>query len=161
MPLFYFNEVIGSSECTYLEATIAKDKLSPVPQRSNTVLYVDDDEDDRDIFMEVMRSVHPELELVLAKDGADALAKLQEIGKPLCMYIDMNMPKMSGIQFLTIIKSDPSLAQIPAFILTTALTPHQTREIKIMGADDFLIKPSSFEEFKNLLNNNFKKHFGN
>jgi CheY-like chemotaxis protein len=130
-----------------------------VSLRSKTVLYVDDDEDDRDIFTEVMKSVQPEMQLVLAKDGADALAKLLEIEQPMCIYIDMNMPKMNGLQLLSILKSDPKLSGIPTFILTTALTPHQTKEIKTIGAQDYLIKPSSFEAFKQLLTQNLSKHF--
>jgi CheY-like chemotaxis protein len=126
---------------------------------SKTIIYVDDDEDDRDIFREVIRDVNPGLQLVLAKDGQDALTKLQEVN-PICLFIDMNMPKMNGLQLLTILKEDPVLSEIPAFILTTALTPNQTNELKTLGARDYLIKPSSFEEFKTLLRVNLLKHFG-
>jgi CheY-like chemotaxis protein len=128
-----------------------------VPQ-SKVVLYVDDDEDDRDIFFEVMRVIRPDLRLVLAKDGQDALEKLQTSAYPLCMYIDMNMPKMNGVQLLRILKDDPNLSEIPAFILTTSLTPFQKSELITLGAKDYLIKPSSFEEFKNLLNSSLAKH---
>lgn len=127
--------------------------------KNKTIVYVDDDEDDRDIFREVMRDVNPNLKLVLAKDGQDALTKLQDLN-PICLFIDMNMPKMNGLQLLAILKQDPVLAEIPAFILTTALTPNQTHEIKSLGARDYLIKPSSFEEFKNLLRSSLSKHFG-
>jgi CheY-like chemotaxis protein len=130
-----------------------------VIEKDKTIVYVDDDEDDRDIFREVMRDVNPNLKLVLAKDGQDALTKLRELN-PICLFIDMNMPKMNGLQLLTILKEDPVLAEIPAFILTTALTPNQTHELKSLGAYDYLIKPSSFEDFKNLLRNNLAKHFG-
>jgi CheY-like chemotaxis protein len=130
-----------------------------VIDKSRTIIYVDDDEDDRDIFREVMRDVDPHLDLVLAKDGHDALAKLQEMN-PICLFIDMNMPKMNGLQLLAILKGDPVMAQIPAFILTTALTPNQTHELKSLGAQDYLIKPSNFEDFKNLLRGSLRKHFG-
>jgi CheY-like chemotaxis protein len=126
---------------------------------NKTVIYVDDDEDDRDIFTEVFRSVRPDLDLVLAKDGPDALEKLRIFTNPICIYIDMNMPKMNGMQFLSIVKTQPHLANIPAFILTTALTPRQTEELSTIGAQDFLIKPSSLLEFRNLLINNLQKHF--
>lgn len=127
--------------------------------KNKTIVYVDDDEDDRDIFREVMRDVNPHLKLVLAKDGQDALTKLQNLN-PVCLFIDMNMPKMNGLQLLAILKGDPVFAEIPAFILTTALTPNQTHELKSLGAHDYLIKPSNFEEFKNLLRNSLAKHFG-
>jgi CheY-like chemotaxis protein len=120
---------------------------------------VDDDEDDRDIFREVMRDIDPALNLVLARDGQDALAQLQVL-IPMCLFIDMNMPKMNGIQLLTALKSDPVLAKIPAFILTTALTPNQRRELESLGAHEYLIKPSSLQEFKNLLRNSLAKYFG-
>lgn len=127
--------------------------------KTDTIIYVDDDEDDRDIFREVMRDVNPNLKLVLAKDGQDALAKLKEFN-PICLFIDMNMPRMNGLQLLALLKGDPDLQEIPAFILTTALTPNQTQELRTLGAHDYLIKPSSFEEFKNLLRGSFEKHFG-
>jgi CheY-like chemotaxis protein len=130
-----------------------------VLNKTDTIIYVDDDEDDRDIFREVMRDVNPNVKLVLAKDGLDALSKLKELN-PICLFIDMNMPKMNGLQLLALLKEDPALMKIPAFILTTALTPNQTQEVKSLGAHDYLIKPSSFEEFKNLLRRSFEKHFG-
>jgi CheY-like chemotaxis protein len=119
---------------------------------------VDDDEDDRDIFREVMRDINPGLNLVLARDRQDALSKLQVVS-PLCIFIDMNMPKMNGIQLLTILRGDPLLADVPAFILTTALTPNQQRELTTLGALDYLIKPSSLQQFKNLLREKLTKHF--
>lgn len=125
---------------------------------SNTIIYVDDDEDDRDIFTEVIRAVRPDLQLVLAKDGTDALCKLQT-HSPRCVYIDMNMPKMNGMQLLEILKGEPQFSAIPAIILTTALTPHQTDQLRRLGAVDFLIKPSSFEAYKNLLRNSLTDHF--
>jgi CheY-like chemotaxis protein len=126
---------------------------------NKTIIYVDDDEDDRDIFTEVIQAVRPDVHLVLAKDGTDALDKLQLFTNPVCMYIDMNMPKMNGMQLLAILKGEPQFAAIPAFILTTALTPNQTAELRNMGAIDYLIKPSNFEEFKSLLRNSLAKHF--
>ena len=121
------------------------------------VMYVDDDEDDRDIFTEVIRAVRPDLQLILAKDGTDALAKLQTFSNPICMYIDMNMPKMNGMQLLALLKQQPQFKSIPAYILTTALTPGQSMELKNLGANDYLIKPSSFDEFKNLLRSSLEK----
>ena len=122
-----------------------------------SILLVDDDEDDRDIFTEVIRAVRPDLQLVLAKDGTDALKKLEIFHNPICMYIDMNMPKMNGIQLLAALKEKPQFKSIPAFILTTALTPGQSEEVRNLGAKDYLIKPSSFEEFKNLLRGSLEK----
>jgi CheY-like chemotaxis protein len=125
---------------------------------NKTILYVDDDEDDRDIFTEVVHAVRPDFHLVLAKDGVEALDKLQNFSRPLCMYIDMNMPKMNGMQLLAILKGHPQFSTIPAAILSTALTPNQTHELQSLGASDYLIKPSSFEDFKNLLRNSLSKH---
>ena len=122
-----------------------------------TVMYVDDDEDDRDIFTEVIRAVRPDLKLVLAKDGTDALTKLETFRDPICMYIDMNMPKMNGLQLIALLKEQPQFRSIPAFILTTALTPGQSIELKNLGARDYLIKPSSFEDFKDLLRSSLQQ----
>lgn len=124
---------------------------------NNLIVYVDDDEDDRDLFSEVIRTVRPDLHLVLAKDGHEALEKLSGLATPACVFIDMNMPKMSGLQLLSALKNDPRLSPIPAIILTTALTPHQRIELIGLGAKDYLIKPSSFEEFKNMLKANLLK----
>ena len=88
------------------------------------------------------------------------VTRLENEGPFSVVLTDYNMPRMNGLQLLTILKGDPALSAIPAFILTTALTPNQTHELKSLGAHGYLIKPSSYDEFKNLLRTNLKKYFG-
>jgi PleD family two-component response regulator len=65
-----------------------------------TILFVDDDEDDREIFKSVLKDVHPQFGFVPAKDGLDALNLLSTNPPPVCIYVDLNMPNMNGIEFL-------------------------------------------------------------
>ena len=89
-------------------------------------------------------------ELIEAKDGEEALSYLRDSGVlPDIIFLDLNMPKINGIDFLKIIKYDDVLKYIPIVILTTSnnrkdvLTCYQT------GIAGYIIKPLKYERYVN------------
>jgi CheY-like chemotaxis protein len=89
-------------------------------------------------------------ELIEAKNGEEALSFLRDSGVlPDIIFLDLNMPKINGIDFLKIIKNDDVLKYIPIVILTTSnnrkdvLTCHQT------GIAGYIIKPLKYEHYVN------------
>jgi two-component system chemotaxis response regulator CheY len=75
-----------------------------------------------------------------AENGLQALEKLK--GGPVdCIVLDINMPEMNGIEFLKARKSNPSIANIPVFVLTTQDEEALKREALSLGAKGFIIKP--------------------
>ena len=67
------------------------------------VLVVDDDNDDRDLFCEALNYVNPFITCIIARDGEEALygLKLHQFPRPALILLDINMPRLNGIQLLT------------------------------------------------------------
>src|SRR5688572_7918660 len=86
------------------------------------VLIVDDDEDDRDLFCEALNQVSPFITCIMARNGEEALhgLKLNCFPKPDLIFLDLNMPRVNGIQCLTELKKDTALRAIPVVICTTS-----------------------------------------
>jgi len=114
---------------------------------------VDDDEDDRDLFREALAEVAPDIDLVLAEDAADALQKLktQAHGIPDLLFLDVNLPIMSGWECLSSIKMSKELRDIPVIMYSTSSRPHEERMADELGALCFITKPQSFTLLKSVL----------
>lgn len=110
-----------------------------------TVLLVDDDEDDQDIFKEAAELVIPDITCLFAKDGEKCLEQL-ETRSPLPDYIflDVNMPRMDGKECLKRLKADARFQKIPVIIYSTSNHKSELGEYFRLGASNFLTKPSEF-----------------
>jgi len=119
----------------------------------NQLLFlVDDDVDDHEIFKSALAKVDEDLELITATNGYDALNILSTANKlPDYIFVDLNMPRMGGLQFLKEIKTTDKLKNIPVIIYTTSSNPMDVARTKELGAILFITKPSRFAELCNLL----------
>src|SRR5688572_18668670 len=117
------------------------------------VLIIDDDEDDRDLFCEVVHDIEPSIHCILARDGQEALLglRMDEFPKPNLIFLDLNMPRLNGVQCLRELKSDRSLQSIPVVIYTTSKIKEHKDECIQLGAADFITKPTSFAELRKLV----------
>lgn len=75
-----------------------------------------------------------------AENGLLALEKLKK-GSVDCIFLDINMPEMNGLEFLKARKNEPSIAGIPVFVLTTQDEDALKKEALSLGAKGFIIKP--------------------
>lgn len=116
-----------------------------------TILYVDDDPDDRCIFLEAVKSIDATVVCTTAIDGLDALSLLESHELPHVIFLDINMPLMNGITCLTEIKGNKNTAHIPVIIFTTSDDLLEMEQCMKLGAKEFLHKPSSYAEMKELL----------
>jgi CheY-like chemotaxis protein len=124
------------------------------------LLYIDDDPDDRALFIEVCEEVHPATRVFAAESANEAFVKLEETAEPpICIYIDVNMPIINGIEALRKIKTNPKFVSVPTFILSTSKTPALESEAKKEGAVDYIIKPSHYGGFLSLLRSCFLRHY--
>jgi CheY-like chemotaxis protein len=114
---------------------------------NRVILLVDDDMDDQELFGEAMGIVDSSAICHFASDGEEGLSML-ETGTLHCdlIFLDLNMPKMNGKQFLAEVKQHKTLSKIPVVIFTTSLREKDGTETASMGAAHFLTKPSSFGE---------------
>jgi CheY-like chemotaxis protein len=107
------------------------------------LLLVDDDEDDRDFFLEVVETITQNVECTSAQNGLDAWRLLNEKAYiPNLIFLDLNMPVMNGKQFLSEIKKNTNLKDIPVIILSTSSDESIIKEVKNLGASDFITKPN-------------------
>ncbi len=92
-----------------------------------SILLVEDDEVDVMSVLRAFKKNHIENPVHVAGNGLEALDKLRGnngedklIPTPKIILLDINMPKMNGIEFLEVLRSDPNLANISVFVLTTS-----------------------------------------
>jgi len=110
-----------------------------------TIFIVDDDEDDRILFIESAKEVDEKIKFVTASDGQEAVRILKDERTPLPDYIflDLRMPRISGRQCLEEIMKDERLRHIPVFIYTTSRDVTDSIELKKQGAVHFISKPEN------------------
>ncbi len=116
-------------------------------------LFIDDDSDDRDFFCSTMQMIDPSIECFFAKDGVDALDQLHNdtAFSPDYIFIDMNMPMISGMECLAQIREIHRLNDAQIYIYSTAVNPRVNEQAMAMGASGILIKPSSINDLSKLL----------
>lgn len=114
----------------------------------------DDDEEDRLLAKEALAESRLANDLRFVGDGEELLDYLYRRGKyadpsasprPGVILLDLNMPKMTGIEALKEIKADSYLRQIPVVILTTSQAEEDIFRTYDLGASSFITKPVTFE----------------
>lgn len=83
-----------------------------------------------------------------AKNGEEALKILEDKSNfPDIILLDLNMPKMSGIEFLTIIKNSKDFQHIPTIILTTSDNQKDLFECYRIGVSGYILKPLKYDDY--------------
>ena len=116
------------------------------------ILLIDDDEDDQEIFLSALNQISASVKCNAFSEAHEALKQLvsKEI-TPQVIFLDLNMPVMSGQQFLMEIKKIEDLKNIPIIIFSTSSHSGTIKLTKEMGAHDFITKPNNFDELVNIL----------
>ncbi|AEV96434.1 hypothetical protein A4D02_19940 [Niastella koreensis] len=108
-----------------------------------TILLIDDDEDDRQLFFEATEEYDNTIKYVGAANAREALLYLNngDNALPDFIFLDLRMPGLSGEQCLVEIKKDTRLASIPVIIYTTSRDEKESARLKGLGAAHFMSKP--------------------
>ncbi|WP_373511960.1 response regulator [Persicitalea sp.] len=119
---------------------------------AKTVFLVDDDQDDRFFIRQAIEEAGASIEIIEAENGLDFLALIHSDNSipAALILLDMNMPKMNGLETIAAIRSDPSIATIPVVMVSTSFDPTLIESAYQAGVDKFITKPSSFEGFADL-----------
>jgi CheY-like chemotaxis protein len=127
--------------------------LKCMSQTKRKCLIIDDDQDDQEIFLMCVRKVSKDIECLTVDDGVEAIVMLRSDSEytPDYIFLDVNMPKMNGIDCLKELKKIRRLANTKIFMYSTTSETRVLNESKAFGADDFLVKPSKTSELKDKL----------
>lgn len=119
--------------------------------QNNPILIVEDNPVDLDLTLRAFSSRKLTNPIQVARDGEEALAFIQrwEEGEPLPVVIllDLNLPKVNGLEVLQILKSHPDFKTIPVVILTTSSESSDMKSAYQLGVNSYIIKPVDFEKF--------------
>jgi len=121
------------------------------------VLVVEDNPDDITIIKRAMRKSEVKCELSFAYDGEEALNFLHREGeyedapKPDLILLDLNLPKIGGLEILDKIKQDEKLRRIPVIVLTISEREEDMIRAYDSGAASFMTKPVDSKDFERLI----------
>jgi CheY-like chemotaxis protein len=113
------------------------------------ILLVEDDRIDAMAVKRAFRAIRVANPLVMAENGEAALAWLQdpENPRPCVILLDLNMPRMNGIEFLRIAKTDPALRRIPVVVLTTSREEEDKLNSFDLCVAGYMLKPVDYQKF--------------
>lgn len=122
-------------------------------------LLIDDDLDDCEIWSLIVQGINPGIKTDTITEPAEALNRLDGDGwAPDIIFLDLNMPKMDGIDCLKRIREMDRHKQTPVIIYSTSTNPKDIENCGRLGASDYLIKPSSLAALRRELSGMLQKH---
>lgn len=118
-------------------------------------MLADDDNDDAELFGEALAGIKPPVAFHHVEDGHGVFQFLNVSGnkKPDIIFLDLNMPEMSGWQCLAKLKNDIYLKEIPVVMYTTSSNSRDKEIAMELGAHGFLTKPTDYKVLKKMLEN--------
>lgn len=113
------------------------------------ILLVEDDLVDAMTVERALKEIHVTNTLYTVRDGEEALEFLRDPAnaEPGIILLDLNMPRMNGIEFLKVAKSEEGLKQIPVVVLTTSKDERDRVESFNLGIAGYMIKPVDYLQF--------------
>ena len=119
------------------------------------ILLAEDNEHDVELTLDALAENHLANEVVVVRDGAEALDylyrrgsyRLREEGNPVVVLLDLKMPKVDGLEVLRQIKQDERLRQVPVVMLTSSREESDLVASYRLGVNAYVVKPVEFSRF--------------
>ena len=122
-------------------------------------LLIDDDLDDCEIWSLIVRGINPGIQTDTITEPSEALKRLDGADwAPDLIFLDLNMPKMDGIDCLKRIRQMDRHKHTPVIIYSTSTNPKDIENCERLGASDYLIKPASLAVLRQELSGMLQKH---
>jgi CheY-like chemotaxis protein len=122
-------------------------------KKALSILLIEDDLIEVMKFKRVLKSITVNHKIIEATNGEDALSYLNKReSMPDIILLDLNMPKMNGIEFLKILKKDDLMKFIPTIILTTSSNQKDLLEVYKIGVAGYITKPLKYEDYVEKIN---------
>ncbi len=124
-------------------------------KRLKRILLVEDSLKDIDLTLAALEEHKLANEVIIARDGAEAIDYFQRRGKfadrddalPVVVLLDIKMPKLSGIEVLRHMKTDPELKSVPVVMLTSSKEEPDLAACYELGVNAYVVKPVDFTQF--------------
>ncbi|HTF13102.1 MAG TPA: response regulator [Burkholderiales bacterium] len=119
------------------------------------ILLVEDNPKDVELIFAALRKSNLANEVVVARDGAEALDYLYRRGKfqsrnaelPIVIFLDLKMPKVDGLEVLKQMKNDAALKVVPVVMLTSSREEADLVKSYELGVNAYVVKPVGFQQF--------------
>ena len=118
-------------------------------KNNGAILLVEDDRVDAMTVRRALKELNVCNPLFEVGNGEEALAFLRDLQnpRPSIILLDLNMPKMNGIEFLQVAKNDPVIKQIPVVVLTTSKADQDRIDTYNMSVAGYMVKPVDYMKF--------------
>jgi two-component system, response regulator len=128
----------------------------PFDRNDRSILLIDDNPDDRELTLLAFESLHLGHQVRVAQDGAEALDFLFGAGPlgptgfplPKMILLDLNLPRMNGLEVLQRIRTHEATRLLPVVILTTSTEHRDLVQSYSLGCNSYIRKPVDFEQFQ-------------
>jgi two-component system response regulator len=121
---------------------------------SKSILLVEDNPDDEELTVVALRKSHIANEVVVARDGEEALDYLFATGPhvgstflPAVILLDLKLPKIDGLEVLRRLRANERTRRIPVVVLTSSKEQEDVVESYNLGANSYVRKPVDFDQF--------------
>ena len=119
------------------------------------ILLAEDSERDVELTLAALAEHNLANEVVVARDGAEALDYLYQRGRfanhanglPVVVLLDLKMPKVDGLEVLRRMRSDPALKHVPAVMITSSREEQDLVRSYQLGVNAYVVKPVDFQQF--------------
>lgn len=121
---------------------------------SQTILMADDDADDRFLVQAAFEDNKIQQNILFFEDGeqlVDYLTNEKNTTPARFILLDLNMPKRDGRDVLKTLKNNAKLSQIPVIVFSTSKAPDDINSSYQLGANSYVVKPSSYEHLKEVI----------
>lgn len=121
--------------------------------KSLKILLVEDDIIEVMKFNRAVLTLNLPHKIITACNGEEGLEVLEDKDQlPNIIFLDLNMPKINGIEFLTILKDNPDLRHIPVVVLSTSNNKRDLLECYKIGVSGYVLKPLKYGDYLNKIN---------
>ena len=120
--------------------------------RPARILLVEDNPADVKLVQMALEEAESTSELIVIPDGEQALAFFNRLRsglepRPDLVFLDLNLPRVGGLEVLVVVKSEPALSALPVIVFSTSRADTDVRAAYAAGANSYVTKPMDYHRF--------------
>ena len=130
----------------HLQSLLLRNTKYTIMNSVLTVFYIDDDQDDREFFSEIVELIDEHAEVVTLRNGKELLDTLEKLPPPPnCLFLDINMPGMNGFEVLKKLRENVSHKELPVVMFSTSGDRSTIDKSRELGASLFVQKSGTLD----------------